>query len=103
MTRPYIVTKQLEAALKSASRPPVDLELRGPAVNANNQEEPDIIRLSSDHYLTVEEFQPDKPMEFTVSLNEAMHSGGDVLIDSWVVDGMRLDGISQIINAISGL
>jgi hypothetical protein len=103
MTRPYIVTKQIESALINAGRPPVDLELRSPAVNDNNQEEPDIIRLSSDHYLTVEVFHPDKPMEFTVSLNEAMHSGGDVLIDSWIVDGMHLDGISQIINAISDI
>jgi hypothetical protein len=103
MPRPYIVTKQLEAALINAGRPPAHVDLRGPTLTNNNQEEPDIIRLSSDYYLTVEVFHPDTPMEFTVSLNESMHSGGDVLIDSWVVDGMRLDSIGQIINTISDL
>jgi hypothetical protein len=103
MTRPYIVTKQIDAALKKAGRPPVQVELKDPTLTDNNQEEPDIIRLSSDYYLTVEVFHPDKPMEFTVSLNESMHSGGDVLIESWDVDGIRLDSISQIINAISDI
>ncbi len=103
MTKPFIGTGMIRAALGAAELPPASVELRDPGLSADDREKPDIIRLKDNYYLGVEVFDPNTPMKFSVSLNESMHSGGDVQHQSWVIDGMRAESVTPIIEAVKSL
>ncbi len=103
MTKPFIGTGMIRAALVSAELPPASVELHDSGLSIDDRENPDIIRLKDDYYLVVEVFHLDMPMEFSVSLNESMHSGGDVQHQSWVIDGMRAESVTPIIEAVKSL
>jgi hypothetical protein len=99
MTKPFIVTGQIEAALKTAGKTSI-VELREPGLSNHGEENPDIIRLGCDYYLAIEPDHPDTPMIFSVSLNESMYAGGDVLYKTWVVDGARKESITPVVDEI---
>ncbi|MFA0809516.1 hypothetical protein [Microbulbifer epialgicus] len=103
MTKPFIATGMIQAALIKAGMPPRSIELRDPDLRDDDSENPDIIRLVDDYYLAIEVNHPETPMEFSVTLNESMYSGGDVLSGSWVVDGMLAESLLPVIEAVKSL